>query len=293
MIRLTNKGKEVLAQDKVIKRLWKTYGALFAILRQKSYGNEEDLLPLLKSWAKKGKRDSMAIGNVTVDTGVFYTHRAYIRGISGRREFGDVTFVTCFSSKPMQNRVAYANTFQIKVGDSAIDAYRGLFGSTHRNQLSFYRTKLIEALHPIYIFLICDFLHYWLIGANRVPHPILEIPLSLTWLGNSSKVYSRTFSAKFDRRYLKDATSYAGMDTMLESLLLIAGINVRYMIRLCTPSLRKILESILKMGVHKSLASKNNDPTNINPDQPHEHRPRPEFPIASSIVVATEVVFLE
>lgn len=293
MIRLTNNGKEILAKDNVIRRQWKIYGELFHILKRKKYVKEKELLPILESWAKKGKHDSLTVGNWRVDIGVFYTHRAYIRGITGRREFGDVTFITAFSSKSDRKRVAYANAFQIKVGNSAIDAYRGLFSSTHLNQLNFYRRKLIEALHPLYNSLICDFLHYWLIGGGKIPHPIMEVPLSFTWLGDSSKVYSRRFLTMFGRRYLPNRTLFTGMDTVLRSLFLITGINVKHMLRLCTPSLRKILEKILSTGIRKSLLCNDDDPMNEYLKKNREKEFRPEFPIASSLVIATEVVFLE
>lgn len=291
---LTNNGKEILGNDKVIQRLWKIYGQLFYILKQERYDKEILLLPILESWAQQGKRDSVTVGNTTVDVGVFFTHRAYVRGIAGRREFGDVAFITAFSSLSNGKRIAFANAFQIKVGSSSLDAYRGLFRKTHLHQLNFYRRSLIEALSPLYSILICDFLHYWLIGGGGIPHPIMEIPLSFTWLGDSSKKHTRRYRIKFGRQYLPSRTPFSGIDTMLRSLFLTTGINVEHMLSLCTPSLRKILENILQVGVRASLPSKNDDPMNEYPNETRDEEFRPpKRPISSSIVIATEVVFPE
>lgn len=216
-----------------------------------------------------------------------------MRGIKGRREFGDVTMITAFSSNIKNLRVAYANTFQIKVGKSAIDAYRNLFSSTHTNQLHFYKKEFIEALGSPYDAIICDFLYYWLISGSTIPHPIMEVPLSFTWL-EDSLTYSRRYSNRLGRRYLPQNVPYAGMDTMLRCLFLTTGININQVLSLSTPSLRNIFESILRIGVRRSLLSGDNNPMNVEPtESDRDEFIPPRYPLSSAIVVATEVEFQE
>ncbi|MEM2613850.1 MAG: hypothetical protein QXO15_06425, partial [Nitrososphaerota archaeon] len=254
----------------------------------------------LEKWAIDFNKKSRTIydSGVSVDIGVFSTHQDYVRAFRERREFGDVTFMTVFSSTT--GKAAYANTFQIKVSDFAEGAYRELFGH-HFGQLDFYRRGLVKALgkpEP----LLCDFLYYWFIG-TEIPHPIKEVPLSLTWL-NSDRAFN------WPRYYLRP------IDALLRCLFLVTGINVDFLLKqkLCTPELEKIFSQIVEKGVRKSLNNsikrfsdimdvrlrtalerlENKGPLDPYPEKPPEEGfKRPEFPISSRIVIATEVSFKE
>jgi len=303
-IGLVIRGRELLATGKLLERIWGSLGKEFFInnLVYGNYKTENELLENLRRWAIYFNRSFHTIRNaaVSIDIGVFCTHQAYVRGVGERREFGDVTFVTVFSSTT--DRTAYANTFQIKVDDFAENAYRGLF-SHHFGQLEFYRRKLIIKLGKPDS-LLCDFLYYWFIGLE-MPHLIKETPLSLTWLP-----WNKSFNwPKYNLRPL---------DALLRCLFLITGIDVDFLLRrkLCTPRLEKILLQIVKEGVRKSLEKsflnlnesgydirlrsvlENLDGNGPLKDPYREKPPEagfesPEFPISSEIVIATEVSFKE
>ncbi|MEM2100287.1 MAG: hypothetical protein QXP45_02995 [Thermoproteota archaeon] len=295
------KGRESLGRGNIVGDIWSLLGKRFFIDKLASgiYSREKELLDDLEKWAIDFNRKSRTIydSGVSVDIGVFSTHQDYVRGFEGRREFGDITFVTIFSSPT--SKVAYANTFQIKVSDFAEKAYRELFRH-HVRQLDFYRRDFVKTLgkpEP----LLCDFLYYWLIG-TEIPHPIKEVPLSLTWL-HSDQVFN------WPRYYLRP------MDTLFRCLFLVTGIDVDFLLkrRLCTPGLEKILR-IIKEGVRKFISNsikrssdiedvrlrtaleKLGDSGSLDPypeKPPEEGFERPEFPISSRIVIATEVSFKE
>jgi hypothetical protein len=297
LAKLVNDGKRILGEDQVFWCLYGLYGGFFRILEQGNYGKEIELLGILEKWARNGTDYLIDRGNITVDASVFNTHQQYIRGGTRRREFGDVTFATIFSHRNQKMRFGFANTFQIKVEFSAIDAYRRLFTSSNQKQLDFYRTSLIEALSPMYDHLICDFLHYFLIGGPNTSHSIMEVPLSFTWLDDSSGAYWGILPSLLASRYITNRYSSAGVDTMIRKLFLTTGININHILPLCTPNLRDTLQRILKSGVRQSKKD-GKSPLNDNSNDKYRNKESeefvpPDFPISSSIVVATEVSFLE
>jgi len=266
-----------MAQGNVPGEVWRLFGKGFFIdvLRNGNYTKEKELLQILRHWQDSFRPYQILSpsGDVLVDLGAFLTHQAYIRGVKGHREFGDITFATYFSSDN-ESRIGYVNAFQIKVSTSAADAYKDLFHS-HANQLNFYRTSLIEAMggpHPE----ICDFLYYWFIG-NQRPHELKEVPLSFTWVGPSLNVESNRYYMRYT-------------DLMLRCMLLTTGVNVSFVSGFCAPKLRRILNGIAKVGVSKMLEAVKDDP----PDDPPREPPQasvfeyPEYPISSSIVIAME-----
>ena len=297
LTKLVNDGKRILGEDPVFWCLNGLYHSFFEILERGDYSKEIELLEILEKWANNGPSCMINRGNVNVCASVFNTHQQYVRGSTKRREFGDVTFATIFSHH-REKKVGFANTFQIKVDFFTINAYRNLFASSNRRQLDFYRTNLIEALDPMYDSLICDFLHYFLIGAaSRDRHPIMEVPLSFTWLDDSSGAYWGILPSILDCRYISGRNTPTGLDTRIRKLLLTTGINIDRVLPLCTPKLRGTLEGILRSGVNESKknakTTSENDSNNKYPNKGNEEFVPPDFPLSSSIVVATEVSFLD
>ena len=296
MTKLVNDGKSVLGQDSVFWNLYGSYSGFFKILELGNYTQEIDLLQILGKWAQNASFCSINNGNVSVDAAVFRTHQQYVRGLIGHREFGDVTFVTMFSNRPKSQKIGFANTFQIKVEFSAVEAYKKLFTSANLAQLNFYRTNLLEALDPIYDHLICDFLHYFLIEGSNKTHSIMEVPLSLTWLDDSSGAYWGILPALLNDRYISNRLGCTGIDTMIRKLFLTTGININRILPLCMPKLRDTLQRILDSGVRNSKKEEKL-PADDNPegkfkDKASEEFVPPEFQISSSVVIATEVSFL-
>lgn len=122
-------------------------------------------------------------------------------------------------------------------------AHKEIFGSNTIGQTNFYRKTLLTQLGSIYQHLICDFLYFWLIGKENNPHPILEMPLSYTWIKIPFK-YNIAYRRRFEKLYFKQNSPPAGMSTMLNSLFLISGINIDIVMPLCKPSLKEILKDI-------------------------------------------------
>jgi len=274
------RGKEALADRRSLGAIQRLIGKeLFIdILKRGDYSTELELLHILKHWAIDRSRSliSVPVAKALVNIRVAFSHQAYIKAMQRRREFGDVTLVTLFSSGGL--RIGYANTFQIKVGSSVDEAHVKLFGS-HLRQLDFYRRNLTTAIGRPYPH-ICDFLYYWLVG-RRKPHKIREIPLSLTWL-------NRTIPSGWPRYPLRYR------DTVLRNLLLITGIDVSCLLPHCAPGLGRILEQMLEHGVSGSLETEIGDPFDGYPEKPPEGEFRPpEFPISSEVVVATEAKLRE
>jgi hypothetical protein len=281
MIELITRGKEALGQRNTLAWIWRVFGREFFTnrLRKGKYSTEEQLLGLMKSWKVDGKSPyfSMASGNPHVNLAMFFTHQAYIGYEKDYKEFGDITFATVFSSR-CGDRIAYVNTFQMKVGNSASEAYKGLFSNSAR-QLNFYRRDLIKDIGGPYP-QICDFLYYWLIG-SKIPHELKEIPLSLMWLDHSLPLRWPRYPLRY-------------RDTMLRSLFLITGLEVNSMLELCKPSLRDILQQISQEGVNEAFEAHAND-TPPKPLEPEEHGGSESHKpsISSAMVVATEVKFTE
>jgi len=291
--KLVNDGKKVLGQDRVFWNLYGLYDGFFKILEHGNYSREIDLLHILERWAINGSSYSTSWGTSNVSAAVFSTHQQYVRGFSKRREFGDVTFATLFS-RPNAKRIGFVNAFQIKVDFSASNAYCNLFVSPNQKQLDFYRTNFIEALDPIYNDLICDFLHYFLIGGPNANHVIMEIPLSATWLDDSSGAYWGILPALLRGRYISDGQC-AGLDTMIRKVFLTTGINIERILTKCTQNLRDTLQRILDHGVLNSKKEEKPFSKDIPPNiynEREEFEP-PDRPIASSIVIATEVALSE
>ena len=119
------KGRKVLTKDYVIWRLWRIYGDFFKILRRGKYSKETDLFFILENWVKRGKFERISGDRFNINVGVFRLHRSYPRGIVERKGFGDVAFISAFSTK-YNKRVVYANFFQLKVKETAIKAYRAV-----------------------------------------------------------------------------------------------------------------------------------------------------------------------
>lgn len=99
----------------------------------------------MEKWALTSAFRSLQKNNVCINSGVIKTHQRYVHGVIGYREFGDIIYLTIFS-RPSVKKLAFANTFQLKVDRTALNAYRSLFSSTNDPQLDFYRTNLLERL---------------------------------------------------------------------------------------------------------------------------------------------------
>jgi hypothetical protein len=282
MMDLITRGKEILGDRNVLQTVWNTIGEPLFIdmLRNGNYRREIDLLNILRNWATGARPPFLSVPqrDEVVNARVIFTHQTgRVMGRTGR-EFGDITFTTSFYSQQTGERITYANTFQIKVDDTIADAYRELFRGRNLDQLNFYRRNLVLNIGGPYPE-ICDFLYYWLIGRQN-PHPLVEVPLSLTWMANASPFRWPRYPLRY-------------WDTMLRCLFLITGINVDSILNFCTPSLQKILEDISKKGVTKTQQPKATNPINDYPEKPPTEFKPPEFPISSALVIATEVKFLE
>lgn len=288
--RLVNNGKRIMGEDQVFWGIYGIYNGFFKILEKGNYSREVDLLDYLEKWSINARPHfSVARGNVSVETKVFNTHQRYVQAIT-RREFGDVTFAVLFSDN--NQRVGFMNTFQIKVDSTPLSAYISLF-SKNQGQLDFYKTNLIEALDPIYDKLICDFLHYFLIGGMSTNHSIMEIPLSLTWFDDHSGSYWSILPAILENRFITGINFPTGVDTIIRKQVLTTGININHVLDICTPKLHKTLEDLLHFGVHnlKEKSANIDEPDSKFPN--NKEKKNPEFPLSSAVVIATEVTFAE
>ena len=289
-VKLVNDGKIILGEDAVFSNLTDLYRGLFRVLELAVYTNEKELLQILEKWAQNGTFMTLQSSNYLVHAGIIKTHQRYVYGITGHREFGDITFVTLFS-KPSQNqKIGFANTFQIKVDSTPFEAYRKIFDQANWPQLDFYRVNFLQNLALSYDPLACDFLHYFLIGWQSGCHPIMEIPLSLTWLDDTHGTYWKLLPSLLNDGCIINRFGNTGIDTSMRKLFLTTGINIEFLLPFCLPKLKSTLENILKIGV---LGTKGREkPSNEDPpsnEDTDKHDQNLKYPISSSIVIATEV----
>ena len=290
--KLVNNGKFTLGEDQVFNGIWLLFDSFFKVVRSANYTTEKQLLPLLEKWANNSPFYTAHAGNAIVRTGAVKTHKLYVHGVTGYREFGDVTYVTVFR-KPSQNlRIAFANTFQIKVDSTELDAYKKLFEAMNKPQLEFYRKDFLEELQLTYNPLICDFLHYLLIGGKSNHHTITEIPLSVTWLQDSSGTYWQMLPAIFSDRSISNSNGCTGIDNIITKMFLTTGINVDFLLNYCYPKLKSTLENILSFDVDTAKNKSMNEP---NEPKYEDKKPLEDENnrISSSIVIATDVLFKE
>lgn len=276
------KGREVLGRLEFLGSIWSNvYEPFFSIIYFDNYRNESMLLNKLLRWASSLKRFSYKTDDVTVFSRVFYTHQHYVRTSKrGRREFGDVSFLTLFSRS--DERIGYVNTFQLKVSSNI----SSLLKNINRSQLDFYRFDFtMRILNNVDKILICDFLWYWMV-LNVKPRILFEIPLSFMWIKDPYKSIML-----HDFPYSK-LSFYQSLSIMLRNLLLVTGISVEEVLSYATPRLRDLLYLLLKFGV-KDLPMKLHQFNGGEGFPPNKELPKPEFPIGSSIVIATEVSIKE
>lgn len=271
------KGRESLGNINVLDNLWiNVFKPFFNIIYSEYYRNELELLNLLLKWASSNKLLTFRGKDFIIYSKSFYTHRRYVRVGRSRREFGDVTFLILFSSH--SKRIGYVNTFQLKVGFDLFDLLRKI----DLRQLDFYRSIFTSRILSIDDgILICDFLYYWLIKKVK-PRIIFEVPLSVMWIDNAYRYMFSSF-------YYNKLDLLQGLSIMLRSLLLVTGVNVDEILKYATPSLKLLFYQLLKYGVEVTTHhfSQFND-GEFN-RFPNEESFKPEYPINSSIVIATEV----
>ena len=285
-VELILKGKECLGDNvQLINNLWRRiFKRVFAQMYFYQYTNEKDLLSTLCKWANQHKLFSYQTNRIMVFSKAFCTHQKYVSVSGKRREFGDVTFLTMFS-RPGR-RVAYMNTFQLKVSRDFLSLLRNLDYS----QLDFYRRELITKLMgPKYKLFNCDFLYYWMIK-KTMPRIILEVPLSILWMKNSYNLLN-----KWQYSYPHFVWYIFGWNVMLRSLFLTTGVYVKRVLKFATPGFRDLLNRLLKEGVERVASNVyvynggNFDDGYELPEKPKKPE-LPEYPLDSS-VVATEILF--
>ena len=291
LAQLVNSGKNVLGEDQSFTCLSGLYNGFFQILENANYTTEVDLLDAIGKWANTAPICEFNDPGIEVTAKVFRTHQMYVK-TQGRthREFGDVTFVLLFSDN--NRREGFANAFQIKVDQTVEHAYGSLFAGQNFQQLSFYRTNFLERLYQPYNTLICDFLHYFLIGSSW-PHPIAEIPLSYTWLDDRNSGYWTMLRSLLTPRFITGIRSPTGFDTMLRKQFLSTGINIRRILPLCTKSLHDVLKPLVTKGIRRFDEKRSNQQNSEDfpPEKFGDQFKHPDFPLSSSAVIATEIRF--